>query len=103
MAERDIQLGELIGAVKAINGNLEGMRKEFQEERKDASKKRADMHDKIDALRGEISPLKATLQEYEPDLRRCRMLRHFGIVSLALISAGGVVAGFWDKLVGLFK
>lgn len=116
--EHDLQyeLGRLIGVVGQLDKSLTAHRKEFMGSLKDASDKRAAMYDRIASVdtkidhvdtkvtnvENQVVPLKKRLDEYEPDMKRCRMLRNYGIISVGLITATGAVIGWavgiYDKV-----
>lgn len=94
------QLGALTQAVANTTDAVHRHADAVAQEMVLAKEARAELHRRIDESQKDLRDIEhkvdivcRKLDEYEPDLRRCRMFRYWGIISVSLITVGAVVVG----------
>lgn len=92
-------LGEIAGELKGIRADVD----ELKEAEKDHSEKRSALHKAVDAVKTDVVLIKKEMEDTAPDIQRCRMLRHWGVVSIGIIGVGGAVFGMWDHIRRAFQ
>jgi hypothetical protein len=86
------QLGVLNTSVKALTASVETLNSRLAH----AEGERND-------LKSEVKDVKKILHSYTPDMKRCRQLRVFGVVGLALIMTGGAIVTALSHFFELFR
>lgn len=107
MVEKSVErlLGELTASVQGLARDVSELK---ENDKEDAGKRKA-LYTSIDAVRSDLGHVKTDItlikqewREAKPDLARCRMFRHWGIVSASFIALGASTVAFWDHLRKLF-
>lgn len=96
-------LGRLQESMEMIREQLAEHRDETKEEFRAASRARKGIYDRLDSAERKIGSVDDKLASYEPDMRRCRMFRHAGIVGAGLIAFGAMILRFWSDLWSLLE
>ncbi len=92
-------LGELVGEVRGLRLDVEALK----DAHRDNAAKRSMLHEILENVKTEVVLIKKEMEDTRPDIQRCRMLRHWGVVSAGFIGLGAAVFGFWDYLRRIFQ
>ena len=95
------QLGHLSAAVAGVSDAVTRHADLVAHQMAEARAARSKLYETVESRAKDLQELERKmdlvcrkLTEYEPDLKRCRMFRYWGMVSVGLIAAGGALVGF---------
>ena len=97
-AELQRTLGALVESVRNLTQSLVDHKADTKAEFLLASAARKEMHEKIKV----VAEIKEKMEDYEPDLKRCRIIRHFGMVVGAMIIIAAPLFSAWESVVHLW-
>lgn len=92
-------LGELVGEVRGLRLDVEALK----DAHRDNAAKRGMLHEILENVKTEVVLIKKEIEDTRPDIQRCRMLRHWGIVSIGFIGLGASVFGLWEHIKRIFQ
>jgi chromosome segregation ATPase len=92
-------LGELVGEVRGLRLDVEALK----DAHRNNAAKRSMLHEILENVKTEVVLIKKEIEDTRPDIQRCRMLRHWGIVSVGFIGLGASVFGLWEHIKRIFQ